>query len=298
MAEQQFLASDTQLHFDPPTDTTNDPASATPQTPPARSSGPEGMRVVEQQPKSETQSNNEQPPFIQDVLAKASEGQKQAQQAQQAGDMQSAVAMEEEILQTFTQLDATQPQASDTPPTEPPHHEIIADGEVDLDTGVVREHTPEIEQVQVVSTNSPILQEEPDGKLTMQELHELKRLHTEETQSIPPANEPDRQLAQELFQALIARMDQEDVTALDSETAMYRKMEKDALVTLSTRLAEGRWNEHQDMDAVAVRLGIFGMTGMLRNLKTRAQSEPIKQKLQQVLDYLLVEYDKTNPQVG
>ncbi len=306
MADQQFLASDTPLQFDTPADTTPQQDQIAQQTP--TRSQPEAMPIVEQQPKTETQSNKEQPPFVKDMLAKASEGQKQAQHASQSGDVQAAVTIEEEILQTFADLDtSTPPTPEQSAQEQVPHHELIAEGEVTLGETPVQTSTSPPQQppktpnaptaslisdVQVATTVSPTLQEEPDGKLTMQELHELKRLREQEAQPSLPIDEASMRLAQELFRALIARIDQEDVTTLDSETAMYREIEKDALALLSTRLAEGRWDDQQDMDSVAMRLGIYATVGMLRNLKTRAQSEPIEQKLQQVLDYLLAEYDR------
>jgi hypothetical protein len=340
MADNQFLATDNPLHFDTPVDTSDKTAeSPTPTT--TRSGGPEGPRSVEQQ-KTETQMAKEQPPFIKELLAQTTENQKQAQQIHQTGDNQRAVEMEEKILQRFAELDATQsetpqpepvssPEAVPVQPAtaaQPPHHQLLAEGEVALEPGVTQTHAeftvpesasasepapaPElpiahedqaatgIGQVSVVSSETPILAEEPDGKMTMQELHQLRKQRQQEVRQHEVDHDDEaKQTTVELLQALIAQINEEEqsqqleqLTGENSDDALYRLVEKGALSLLANRIREGKWKENEEMDSVALRLGIYGVVGMLRDLKMRAQSEPTRTKLQQVIDYLLNEHER------
>lgn len=96
----------------PPITNTTDVGPVSPVVQPAQTitvGGPEGGATMEIQPKRETLTNTEVPPFIKDMLSQAENKQRQAQTLKDQGNLAEAVQMQESVLQELSQL-ARSPQ--------------------------------------------------------------------------------------------------------------------------------------------------------------------------------------------
>lgn len=251
---------------------------------PSMPGGAEQPASYETQKSIDTQVAGELPPFIQQALAHAKEGHAQAQQLK-TQDLSQAVKVEEEVLQELSQLAG--------PATKSPTPEVVTQQSKPpiIESKTIIDDEPEpVQQPTTINRMSDNLRPEVRAAVTPQP-------RAEAASHVESQADPGREATVSLLAAVIEKLDAskagiDKLAVENSEEALFRMIQKDAMKLILERVREGQWDSTRSMESLAMKMGIFAIVGLFRELKNKTTNEATRQKIQQAIDYMLNENDK------
>lgn len=290
----------------------------TPVTPPQMQGGPPGAEqqpVLENQKSVDSQMNKELPPFIQQTLAHAKDGQQQAQQVKKE-NISEAVLIEEQVLGELSALaglapsehaapaepQQAEPQQEAPQPTESPmaiHGQTLMAEET---PEYVAPAVPQKQTIQQPPSEAPqsIIRMADNLRSEVREATQTPAPRSNKAESqrfLETEGDAGRDATVSLLKAVIEKLE-ESSTGMDklavenSEEALFRMIQKDALKLILERVREGQWDSTKSMESLAMKMGIFSIIGLFRELKSKTPNEATRQRIQQAIDYMLNENDK------
>jgi len=281
--------------------------------------GAEQQPTLEKQKSVDSQTNKELPPFIQKTLASAKDGQKLAQQKASQSLVDEAVAIEEGILGELATLASfgvvEQPVPAEPQPVEEPAQQqesppVEANPLAIHGQATMAEETPEPVAPRTTPQESaaPQSAESPQNIIRMAD--NLRSEVREAVQTpVPRTNQAEsqryldiesdvgRDATVSLLKAVIEKLEEgsggiDKLAMENSEEALFRMIQKDALKLILERVRDGEWDPGKSMESLAMKMGIFSIIGLFRELKSKTSNETMRQRIQQAIDYMLNENDR------
>lgn len=269
--------------------------------------GAEQQPVLESQKSVDSQMNKELPPFIQKTLTHAKEGQQQAQQKVSQSLVDEAVAIEEQVLGELASLAGlgASEQTASTEPQQAAEQPSAIHGQT-----LMAEETPE-PIAPVTAPAQPIQQPIAESPQNIVRMADNLRTEVREAAQtpVPRSNKAESQRFLEtegdvgrdatvsLLKAVIEKLEEnaggmDKLAVENSEEALFRMIQKDALKLILERVREGQWDPTKSMESLAMKMGIFSIIGLFRELKSKTPNEATRQRIQQAIDYMLNENDR------